>query len=238
MTRLHDSATDRLDDDGVHGRRTLPRSRSFHGTHLCEWSGFLVCSAIIDRSQLTEYDADDVLVVSEPEKLRALAGELRSRIVVLLRERAASTTELAEALGVPKGTMGHHLKVLERAGLVRVVATRRVRAVTEKYYGRVARLFVLSTADAAEGKQGEGAMAALILRRGADQVPLQGVDPQLVTAGLAHARLRPAAAGRLIRRLDKLFADFRALEDPEGELFALAASLFPTTPRLPGRDDA
>jgi hypothetical protein len=59
-------------------------------------------SAIIDRSLLTDYDAEDVLVVRDPEQLRALGGDLRARIVMLLRERAASTTELAQALGVPK----------------------------------------------------------------------------------------------------------------------------------------
>ena len=51
------------------------------------------------------------------------------------------------ALDTPKGTVGHHLKVLEKAGLVRVVRTRKVRALTEKYYGRVARLFVLKSTD-------------------------------------------------------------------------------------------
>ena len=48
---------------------------------------------------------------------------------------------------MPKGTVGHHLKVLETAGLVRVVRTRQVRALTEKYYGRVARLFELKGVD-------------------------------------------------------------------------------------------
>jgi DNA-binding transcriptional ArsR family regulator len=66
---------------------------------------------------------------------------------VLLRERALSTTELSEAIGLAKGTVAHHLKVLEAAGLVRVVRTRQVRALTEKVYGRVARLFVLKSAD-------------------------------------------------------------------------------------------
>jgi hypothetical protein len=37
--------------------------------------------------------------------------------------------------------------VLERVGLVKVVRTRRVRALTESYYGRVARLFVLKSGD-------------------------------------------------------------------------------------------
>ena len=65
-----------------------------------------------------DYAADDVLVVSEPHQLRALADDLRARIVLLIRERAASITELSSALGTPKGTVGHHVKVLEKAGLV------------------------------------------------------------------------------------------------------------------------
>ena len=86
-----------------------------------------------------------MLVVEAPQQLRALADPLRGRIITLLRQRAASTTELASVLDTPKGTVGHHLKVLEKAGLVRVVRTRKVRALTEMYYGRVARLFVLKT---------------------------------------------------------------------------------------------
>ena len=114
----------------------------------CERAGNPVCSAEVDHSELLnlpvpDYEADDVMVVKEPGQLRALGGELRTTIVVRLRESACSTSELSEELGIPKGTVGHHLKVLERAGLIRVVRTRKVRAVTEKYYGRVARLFIL-----------------------------------------------------------------------------------------------
>jgi DNA-binding transcriptional ArsR family regulator len=94
-----------------------------------------------------DYETDDILVVSETEQLRALADDVRLRIVALLRERAASTTELAEQVGLAKGTVSHHLKVLETAGLVKVVRTRRVRALTESIYGRVARLYVLKSSD-------------------------------------------------------------------------------------------
>jgi DNA-binding transcriptional ArsR family regulator len=90
-----------------------------------------------------DYDADDLLEVREPERLRALAHPTRRRLVALLSERAATTSELAETLGAPKGTVGYHLKVLERTGLVRVVRTEQVRAITAKYYGRTARTFVI-----------------------------------------------------------------------------------------------
>lgn len=154
---------------------------------------------------------------------------------MLLRERAASTTELAAALGVAKGTAAHHLKVLERAGLIRVVATRRVRAVTEKYYGRVARLFVLKT-DERPDAVGEGTLAAVMLRQAAEEILPAEVDAQQITAGLAHARLRPADARRLGLRLNRLFADLQALDDPAGEPHAFAAALYPAPSALPRPD--
>jgi DNA-binding transcriptional ArsR family regulator len=68
--------------------------------------------------------------------LDAVGDELRLAILELVGEEPASIAGVARRLGRPKGTVGYHLKILERAGLVRVVRTRRVRGVTEKYYGR------------------------------------------------------------------------------------------------------
>jgi DNA-binding transcriptional ArsR family regulator len=170
-----------------------------------------------------DYEAEDVLVVREPEQLRALGDDLRSRIVVLLRDRAYSTTGLAEKLGLPKGTVGHHLKVLEKAGLVRVVRTRQVRALTEKYYGRVARLYVFKSTDA----DGEGVrdVAAASLRRAAEEMLPIGDDGR-TTFAVVRARLDDADARRLTRRLERLIDDFRAAESPTGTPYGLAAALY------------
>ena len=117
VDRFHDSAApdDHLD--------------RIHRGSLCfdKWATIAVWSGIVAHSPLPlDYEAADTLVVSEPAQLRALGDEVRGRIVGFLRERATSATELAGLLDMPKGTVGHHLKVLERAGLVRVVRTLRV----------------------------------------------------------------------------------------------------------------
>jgi len=140
----------------------------------------------------------DILVVSRPEQLRALAGESRRRIVAVLRERAASTTQLAEKLELAKGTIGHHLKVLEEAGLIRVVRTRRVRAVTERYYGRVARLFLI------KGAEQDEAFAHV------------------------RVRLDPADARRFERRVERLVRDVAARANRTGEEYVLVAGLHQT----------
>ena len=140
-------------------------------------------------------------------------------------------------MGIPKGTVGHHLKVLERAGLIRVVATRQIRAVTEKYYGRVARLFVLKTDEAAEGLVGEGALAAVLLRQAAEEILPAGVEAARIEAGVSHARLLPEDARRLGLRLNRLFAAIQAADHPDGEAYGLAAALYPASAALPRKSD-
>jgi DNA-binding transcriptional ArsR family regulator len=165
-----------------------------------------------------------VLVVREPEQLRALGDELRAKIVVLLRERAASITELAEKLGLPKGTVGHHVKVLEKARLIRVVRTRKVRAVTEKYYGRTARLFLFKSSDDADG-EGVRDVVAASLRTVADEM-LPSTDDDQTTFAVLRIRLADENAARFVRRLNRLMRDFRDADDPEGEPYGLAVSLY------------
>src|SRR6202158_6520062 len=115
---------------------------------------------------ILDYDAPETLVVGAPEQLKALADQVRAAIIALLRERAYSTQQLAKELGIPKGTVGHHLKVLERAGLIHVVRTRQVRAVTEKFYGRTARLFLYHAEDPADAR----AIGTTMLRQAANEL--------------------------------------------------------------------
>ena len=140
-------------------------------------------------------------MVSEPAQLRALSDEVRGRIVALLRERAASASELAGLLNMPKGTVGHHLKVLERAGLVHVVRTRRVRAVTEKYYGRVARLFLYKSRDEQDDEllHGVGATSLRIAAAEIAAAPEVGMHALLrvrLDAGGSQAIQSPARQAR------------------------------------------
>jgi DNA-binding transcriptional ArsR family regulator len=175
-----------------------------------------------------DYEAADVLVVRESEQLRALGDDLRARIVVLLRERAASTTQLAQKLGLPKGTVGHHVKVLEKAGLIRVVRTRKVRAVTERYYGRTARLFLFKSSDDADGGDVRD-VAAASLRTAAEEM-LPSADDDRTSFAVLRARLAPADAARFVRRLERLHRDFLAADDAEGEPYGVALALYRRAP--------
>jgi DNA-binding transcriptional ArsR family regulator len=88
-----------------------------------------------------DYELADTLELTDPTQVQAIGHPMRTTILGLLHERAATVTEIATAVGRPKSTVAYHVEVLHETGLVRVVKTRRVRAIDERYYGRTARMF-------------------------------------------------------------------------------------------------
>lgn len=170
-----------------------------------------------------DYEAADTMVVADPKQLKAMADPLRTQLIQLLRDRARSTQEISEELGLPKGTVGHHLKVLEAAGLIRVVRTRKVRAMTEKFYGRTARLFLYQTEDPADGR----AIAATTLRHAAGEVEQA---PFATGFGLVRARLAKKDLVRLENRAKKLLDDFRAADTAGGKPCSVTMGIWSSEP--------
>ena len=182
-----------------------------------------------DYSEIPDYSMQDVLELRTEEELRAVADGTRRSILRLLRERAASTTELAEALDQPKGTVAHHLKVLEDTGLIRVVHTRKVRAMTERYYGRIARLYRL-IADENDGRKLDiASLGAQMLRDAADEVSPDaggGNDPSSIV--VQHARVPEKVARTFVQRLEELAADFGSYDDPDERIYGFVIGVYAT----------
>jgi DNA-binding transcriptional ArsR family regulator len=172
-----------------------------------------------DHTDIPDYEIDDVLELTTPEQFQAMAGAVRPRILGLLRQRALSTQQIAVLLGMPKGTAGHHLKVLESAGLIHVIRTRQVRAVTEKYYGRVARLHRIAPDWRAPGTRDRPSAREIggsLLRQASSELvaPSTPDDPSSIV--LVHARLSESQARRFAQRLEALSQEF-AENDAAGD---------------------
>jgi DNA-binding transcriptional ArsR family regulator len=168
-----------------------------------------------------DYELEDTLVVDSAEQHRALGNLTRHRILGLLLDRAMTGAQLAEALGVLKGSVSFHLRTLERAGLVRVVRTRPVRGVTERYYGRTARRYELDRPGA------EVTAGPLLLRTVADEVARVGAagsPTDMVT--LTRARLDPERAGEFRARLGALVEEFQAEPASAAAAYTLAVAFF------------
>jgi len=81
----------------------------------------------------------EVLIITEPEKVRVLSEENRFKILQLLRMGPMSIKELSDALKKDRTTVYRHVKTLEKAGLVEEIGNQG----NEKIYSRSARLFLI-----------------------------------------------------------------------------------------------
>lgn len=174
-----------------------------------------------DSAPGPDYELDSVVEASTPEQLKALGDETRRRILDLLHERAATTTHIAEALGKPKGTVGYHLKNLEAAGLIRVVRTRQVRAMIEKYYGRVARTIVIK---AVGGKTGDFPMLAQALQ----EARVRDSGDPLPMFTLRNVRMSENRAVEFAERLVELAEEFVSQPREGDVVYGLIAGVYPT----------
>lgn len=170
-----------------------------------------------------DYPLEETLELTDPTQYRALFEETRKEIVSLLLERAATTSELAEVLSRPKGTVGHHLKVLEEAGLVHVVRTKQVRAIQAKYYGRTARVFLYRREHEAVGEE-ERVLARAAA--GVAQVP-----DGLASANARRARIPQERAHEWRERLDALLLEFASEPVAGDTTFELVYGLYATDRR-------
>jgi DNA-binding transcriptional ArsR family regulator len=182
-----------------------------------------------DRHVL-DYEIDDYVTAERPEQLKALADPTRIAILNLLLERAATTTHLAEALQKPKGTVGYHLNVLQDAGLIQIVRTRQVRAMTEKYYGRVGRTIVYASTP----ERGE---KLFMLREAMDEIALDD-EAALPMFTLRRIRLSEEAAVEFSRRIWELAEEYVALPRSGDTMYGFLAGIYPTNhPLLPEAPD-
>ena len=183
------------------------------------------------NQQIPDYDLEKMVVVTAPEQLRALADPLRATLLELVLERAATVTEMAQAVDRPKSTIAYHVILLVDVGLVRVVRTRRVRAIEERYYGRIARTLYIGVLTRAEDKQVVAAINGLA-RAAAESAPAHAADDLRCT--LVHARIPIEEVRNFWAQVQDLARQFAQIPRAGEQVYGFAAGLYPTdAPTLP-----
>jgi DNA-binding transcriptional ArsR family regulator len=172
----------------------------------------------------------DVIQLSEPAQFKALGHPLRHTLLGVLNQRPATISQLADALGTLKGNVSHHIKVLEDAGLVRVVRTRRVRGATERYYARSARRLDLAAGADADPH-------TLLLRLATEEVAAPEPDEpgllRYLRTRIPAARL-PAFVEHVERFATELGETLEHADAPGEPVYALLVGLYRTgVPTLP-----
>src|SRR5213080_2040646 len=81
------------------------------------------------------------IVINTAQQFKAVSDPIRSRILGIIQNQPATAKQIADRLGATPGAIGHHLHVLEAAGLAKVAARRLVRGIVANYYTRTAKIF-------------------------------------------------------------------------------------------------
>jgi DNA-binding transcriptional ArsR family regulator len=171
---------------------------------------------------------EDHLTISRPDQLQALGDPTRWRILGRLIDGPASIQELARALGMAKGTIGHHVRTLDAAGLIRLAETHRIRGVTEKRYARVAKQFRLPETQREQLQAGgvDPNLLVLPLRQALSEArPMVGGDDPSVSV-VVRARMSAARARRFGRLIEALAAEFSEGAPERGETFGFVGAVY------------
>ena len=183
------------------------------------------------NAPIPDYELADQIVVTEPAQLRAMADPLRATILELLLERAATVAELAAAVGRPKSTVAHHVNVLVDAGMLRVVRTRKVRAIDERFYGRTARTFYVGVVNR-PGEDPTTVHANALSVAAAESAPAHESDD--LRTLIRHARIPAEHAAEFWEQVMALSREFAQLPRTGEAVYGFAAGLYPTDfPTLP-----
>lgn len=176
-----------------------------------------------------DYELEAEVHADTPARLKAASDPLRMLILDLVLEQAMTVTDLAERIGRPRGTVAHHVDVLVDAGLLRVVRTRKVRAMEERFYGRTARTILFP-----DGVSDGDLPFVADARRIADLDAPEGT-PGFFT--MRAVRVPADRAEEFSRRLYELALEFSRSPRGGDREFALLLALFPTNrpvaPRRP-----
>lgn len=159
-------------------------------------------------------------MLTEASQLKAIGHPVRTRLLTALEAEPRSAKRLATDLGLTHGNVGHHLKVLERAGLVEVIEERKVRALTERIYGPAYRRLRIEL--------GGGGIDRLrfLLEQAAREAAPADEQPFEEPGRLYSVRMPESHADEFRHRLIALGDEFATAESEDGQTFGFAGAVY------------
>lgn len=185
---------------------------------------------------------DGVMEIDDIAVLEILNNSTRLKILSNLEE-PSSVKAAAEAMGVPTTRLYYHIKLLEEAGLIEVVETRKVGAMIERLYQSVADTF--RPGQALFEKSGDlkrlAKVTADIVLDGARLDAETGLVRHLEAMAEGKKRselpgtlsrsvrsMSPATAADFERRLEELIDEWSSSDsDEDAEEYSLSIVMFP-----------
>jgi DNA-binding transcriptional ArsR family regulator len=167
------------------------------------------------------------LVIDTVQQFKAISDPMRSRILGIIQNQPATAKQIADRLGATPGAIGHHLHVLEAAGLAQVVARRLVRGIVANYYTRTARIYKY---DLPRELTGDTSINLEIMTKALNELAEAEEyieEDTYRTEGFPHIRLSPERAKFYSERLEALFDDILSeTPDPNGKVYGIFVAMF------------
>lgn len=172
------------------------------------------------------------LTLSTEHQFKAIGDMARSRILGVIQFQPLTAKQIAQRLHATTGAVGHHLRVLEEAGLVKVVARRYTRGIIASYYTRTARLFDYDPPQEVTGLATDLGIVSQAQAELMDAVVSYEDDPVRLD-GFPHVRLSLERALEWRRRLGAVVEELiEAPPDPKGEVYGVFLGIFKSPPAL------
>ncbi len=170
------------------------------------------------------------LMITTEAQFKAMGDPVRNRILGIIQQQPATAKQIADRLKATPGAIGHHMKVLEQAGLARVVARRVTRGIIAKYYTRTARLFNYKMPNEVRGPMHPAIDIVTTVR---DELALavdEGMDDaedSFCQVGFPRVRLSKAQIEKYAGRIEAIMGDLlKEKPDPNGSVMGFGFVFF------------
>lgn len=177
-------------------------------------------------------------VLTTMQEFKAVSDETRSRILGLIQQQPVTAKQIAVRLGATPGAIGHHLHLLEAAGLAQVVARRFIRGTVASYYTRTARIFQFDFPREIVGDDSQDIFSPRMLRHAHDELSetlARGQDDPGALMTLMHPRLTPERVRYYHQRIEALMNDIiHEAPDASGDVYSIVLGMFTAPDHLQG----
>jgi DNA-binding transcriptional ArsR family regulator len=165
--------------------------------------------------------------ITTPRQQKAYLHPVRMKILTFLARERLTISQTAERLKVHPANITHHFRLLQSAGLIRLVEERDIGRVVEKYYQAVAPLFDIRPPEGSVKSVNKKGLSFLRDDLSVSINLLKADDSEQVFGQIERARIDGKTFWAFARRLRGLIEEFETVACEHGTTYALNLSLYP-----------
>lgn len=168
-----------------------------------------------------------VMTCASSNQIKAYVNPTRIVILNMLIKEKRTVTSVAKELNVHPANLTHHFKLLEKAGLIKLVEKKDTGKYLEKYYRAVAFNYIVSPNSTTSLNKNAIALSILYHDLTSAIRNMQKNDNRMVTALLASVKLLPNDVKILVNELKNIIAKYKKLNNEKGIAYNINLSTYP-----------